>query len=113
MYADGHPDIHAPNLSPPEPSGGLTVKEFCLHLLDVARRMVNCVPGTDILTLRCFLFDVLPPEYREQIDQICCQQPRPAGNNIIINTPGNMVAPGAQTAVLNDQFLPPQAAMGG
>lgn len=113
MYADGHPDIRDPNLTPPEPSEGQTVDEFCLHQLDVAQQMVNYIPETGVLTLRCFLLDTLPPKYKGLIDQICRKPSRPAVNNININTPGNMVAPGAHTATLNDHYLPPQAVMGG
>ncbi len=113
MCADGHTDIHAPRLIPPEPSGGQTVDEFCRHMLDTAQHMVNYVPGTDILTLRCFLLEVLSPEYKDRIDQICRHQPPPTISNININAPGNMVAPGAQTATMKDRFLPPPTAVNG
>ncbi len=113
MCADRHTDIHDPHRTPQETSGGSTSYVSCQQLLDVAHRMVDYVPGTDILTLRSYLFDALPPEYKEQIDQICCRQQPPAVNNISINAPGNMVAPGAHTVTLNNRLLPPQTAADG
>lgn len=113
MHADGHPDIHNPCRRPPSPHGEEPSEEFCLHALDMAQQLVDDAPTVDLIHLRYFLSTILPHRYTEQIRQIRRRPSASAACSININAPGNVVAPGAHTAMLNDSYLQPPPAVDG
>ena len=88
------------------------LEKHYLNMLYEAQREIDECPHLDILHMKHFLHMVMPSKYGKQIEQLQRRQMQGATYNVCIGNPDNNTS-WAQTAVLNDQFLPPQAAMGG